>query len=53
MNGRERVKLTVEVDLDPVPGWGNCAEDWQKMITRTLDDMAGHYHPVVTIQGGV
>jgi hypothetical protein len=51
-SGRKRVRLIVEVDLDPVPGWGNCAEDWQQVLTYQLQSIAGHYHPAVTIEGG-
>lgn len=46
----KRVTLTVEVNLDPVPGWGNTAEDFRVAIQRSLDDMMGHYHPTVTIR---
>jgi len=45
-----RVRLTVEVDLDPVPGWGNTAEDYRYLTQRLLDDAISHYHPTVTIE---
>jgi len=48
---KTRISLTVEVDLDPVPGWGNVAEDYRALTQRLLDDAIGHYHPVVTIKG--
>jgi hypothetical protein len=44
----KRVRLTVEVNLDPVPGWGNTAEDFRAYVQRTLDDGIGHYHPTVS-----
>lgn len=46
---RRRVRLIVEADLDPVPGWGDNAEDWQALTQRLLDNAVGHYHPTVTI----
>jgi hypothetical protein len=47
----KRVTLLVEVNLDPVPGWGNSAEDFRAYLQRNLDDGIGHYHPTVTVQG--
>lgn len=47
---RKRVALVVEVDLDPVPGWGNTAEDFRAYLQRNLDDGIGHYNPTVTVQ---
>ena len=44
---RRRARLIVEVDLDPIPGWGNDPEDWVGYIRRTLLDSAPHYHPAV------
>lgn len=51
LRGR-RITLTVEVNLDPVPGWGNTAEDYRALTQRLLDDSIGHYKPTVTIAGG-
>jgi len=45
-----RVRLVVEVDLDPVPGWGNDPEDYRALTQRLLDDAIGHYKPTVTIE---
>jgi len=45
---RKRVLLLVQVDLDPVPGWGNTAEDYRALTQRLLDDAIGHYNPTVT-----
>ena len=47
---KRRIRLTVEVNLDPVPGWGNVAEDYRALTQRLLDDSIGHYHPTVTIE---
>lgn len=47
---KRRVRMIVEADLDPIPGWGHEAEDWRAMIQRELDSIAGHYHPTVTIE---
>lgn len=46
-----RVALTVEVDIDPVPGWGDNADDWQRHVQRFMDESVSHYNPVVTIAG--
>jgi hypothetical protein len=46
---RQRAKLLVEVDLDPVPGWGHGVEDWQALLQRSLTQLAPHYNPVVTV----
>jgi len=45
---RKRARLVIEVDLDPVPGWGNTPEDYRALTQRLLDDAIGHYHPTVT-----
>jgi hypothetical protein len=45
-----RIRLVVEVNLDPVPGWGNVAEDYRALTQRLLDDSIGHYKPTVTIE---
>jgi hypothetical protein len=47
---KRRIRLTVEVNLDPVPGWGNVAEDYRALTQRLLDDAIGHYKPTVTIE---
>lgn len=48
----KRVALLVEVNLDPVPGWGNTADDFRAGIQRLLDDSIGHYNPTVTVHEG-
>jgi len=45
-----RVRLVVEVNLDPVPGWGNVAEDYRALTQRLLDDSIPYYKPTVTIE---
>jgi len=45
-----RIRLVVEVNLDPVPGWGNVPEDYRDLTQRLLDDSIGHYKPTVTIE---
>lgn len=46
---RERICILVEVDTDPVPGWGNDPQDYVKLIERNLNDQIPHYNPVVTL----
>lgn len=46
---RKRIKILVEVDLDPVPGLFNKPEDWVKFIRRDLEDNTGHYNPTVKL----
>lgn len=48
---KKRSSLLVEIDIDPVPGWGDNAEDHRALVQRLLDDAIGHYHPTVTING--
>ena len=45
---RKRARIVVEVDLDPVPGWGNTADDYRALIQRQLSDTIPHYNPVVS-----
>lgn len=45
---RVRAAIIVEVDLDPVPGWGNSVEDYVALIQRQLDESIPWYHPNVT-----
>lgn len=49
MSHRLRSRLIVEIDLDPVPGWGTRPSDHQSLVQRLLDNAVGHYHPTVTI----
>lgn len=47
MSGR-RVSLLVEVDLDPIPGFGATTESWRAWLQGMLVRAAGHYRPAVT-----
>lgn len=49
LSGRNRSRLLVEIDLDPVPGWGNTPEDHQRWLQQYLTGAIGHYNPTVTI----
>lgn len=46
---RERVEITVQVDLDPVPGTFHTAEDAQRQVGRILSDAIPHYNPQVML----
>lgn len=48
MHNRPKSQHLVEIDLDPVPGWGHHAGDHQARLTNYLDDALGHYDPQVT-----
>lgn len=47
---KRRARIIVEVDLDPVPGWGNDPEDYATLIRNQLADSIPHYHPSVTVE---
>ena len=47
---KPKVRLMVEANLDPVPGWGDNPEDWRALVQRLLDDAVPHYHPTVVVQ---
>jgi hypothetical protein len=46
---RQRVKLEVEVDLDPVPGTFHTEESAREQIHYILLSSIPHYHPRVLI----
>lgn len=46
---RERVALTVLVDLDPIPGGFHTPEQARDAIDALLLSRIGHYSPVVII----
>lgn len=48
-----RARLVVEIDLDPVPGFGHEAESWRRYVERLLIGAADHYHPAVTVEAPV
>ncbi len=45
---RDKAIILVEVEMDPVPGWGNDHEDYVNHIQHLLDQTIPHYHPIVT-----
>lgn len=47
-----RVKITVEVDTDQVPGWGYDPKDYVDHIQRYLDQTIPHYNPTVKLGDG-
>lgn len=49
MSERSRSRLVVEIDLDPVPGWGNSPEDHRALVQRLLNDAVPHYNPTVEV----
>jgi hypothetical protein len=46
---KTRSRLVVEIDLDPIPGWGHTAEDHRALVQRQLDEAVPHYNPTVTV----
>ena len=50
--GGRRVRLTVDIDLDMVPGFGHEAGDWQAWLQVYLDRTVGHYCPEVQVDPG-
>lgn len=46
---RNRIKILVEVDTDPLFGWGYEPEDYVKHLESLLGDTIPHYNPVVTL----
>lgn len=46
---RRRSRLQVELDLDPVPGWGNHPDHHRALVQRLLDDAIPHYNPTVAL----
>lgn len=47
---KPRSRLTVEIDIDPVPGWGDNSDDHRALVQRLLDEAVPHYNPTVTIE---
>lgn len=45
-----RIKISVEVNLDPVSGWGNNPDDFVKDIQFRLDQAYPHYEPKVKFE---
>ena len=49
MPDRERVKLEVEADLDPVAGVFSTPESAEMIVGRILRESIPHYNPTVKI----
>lgn len=49
MAARHTALILVEVELDPISGWGNKPEDFVELTQNALDDRVGHYFPKVTL----
>lgn len=47
---RKRATIIVEVDTDPVPGWGNDPQDFAKLIQIHLLNTVPHYNPSVRVK---
>jgi len=47
---RKRITLTVEVELDDVPGVFHEPESAQRVIQDILENSIPHYEPTVTIK---
>lgn len=47
---RERIALTVIVDLDPMPGAFHTPEHAKQVVEAMLLSAVGHYNPVVIIE---
>lgn len=48
---RKTVTLTVQVDLDPVPGAFHTEEDAAQRVQDILTSSIPHYHPIVSHEG--
>lgn len=46
---RTRTRIFVEIDLDPVPGWGHNPTDHVQYVTDLLERSVPHYHPTVEL----
>lgn len=46
---KRRSRLIVQIDLDPVPGWGHAADDHRALVQGLLDEAVPHYNPSVKV----
>lgn len=46
---KERIKLEVYVNLDPVPGTFHSKESARNVVDRILKESIPHYEPMVSI----
>ena len=47
---RCKFNITVEIDLDPIPGTYHQSEDWLGFFKELNETIAPHYNPEVTIE---
>lgn len=50
MPERKRIKMVLEINLDPVPGVFHTKEDARDIVDRILKNQLGHYDPSVNFQ---
>jgi hypothetical protein len=50
---KKRNSYIVTIDHDPIPGWNNEPEDFQKWLQQYLQSTLGHYNPEVELLGEV
>jgi hypothetical protein len=50
---KKRHSYIVTLDHDPIPGWNNEPEDFQKWLSIYLKQVIPHYHPEVELLGEV
>lgn len=46
---RHTAIILVEVELDPISGWGNKPEDFVELTQNALNDRIPHYFPRVKL----
>jgi hypothetical protein len=46
---RTKVKLTIEVELDPIPGVFSTPESAEETLQDILENCIPHYNPTVTL----
>lgn len=46
---KKRAKIMIEIDLDPVEGWGHEADDHVRAIQQYLERTIPHYNPTVSL----
>lgn len=44
---RERIKIEILIDLDPVPGIFHTEESARQTVNALLLERVGHYNPIV------
>ena len=46
---KQRAQIMIEIDLDPVEGWGHDADDHIKALQHYLERTTPHYNPTVSL----